>query len=349
MFDSIHDETQPEIPVTDSRRAFMKRIAAVAAATALTRPADALAQAIRQPVGPGSDSGPELPKSWPIAKSRVTLIEDHRILPVRVVQRALLKDYLDEGLRTLTGARSTADAWHEILKPDDVVLIKFNRSAARAIGTTAAVAHTLVDSLVTAGWNPERLMLLEAGDGRPRVHQTMTPDYRWQGEEVVFGRSGKDSFIAALDQATAIINVPFLKTHHQATMTGCLKNLSHGLIRHPARFHANGCDPAIGEISASSPIRNKLKLNIVNGLRVVFNRGPEAAERDMAIAGVLLIGRDPVACDATGFGILNKIRSLRELGPLLPGARVPRQLVTASDLGLGRFDEEAIEVQRLGD
>ncbi|MFQ5501361.1 MAG: DUF362 domain-containing protein [Phycisphaerae bacterium] len=326
----------------------MKRIAAVAATTALARPAQALAQAIRQPVGSASDGGSRRLGSWPISQSRVTLIEDPRILPVRVVQRALLRDYLEEGLRVLTGARSTADAWHDILKPDDVVLIKFNRSAARAIGTTAAVAHTLVDSLVAVGWNSERLMLLESGLGSTRPHKTLAPDYRWQGEEVVFGRSGKDSFMAALDQATAIINVPFLKTHHLATMTCCLKNLSHGLIRHPARFHANGCDPAIGEISASSPIRDKLKLNIVNGLRVVFNRGPEAAERDMAAAGVLLIGQDPVACDATGFGILNKIRSLRELGPLLPGSRVPRQLVTASDLGLGQFDEEAIEVQRLG-
>lgn len=348
MFDSIRDDTHSKTRAADSRREFIKRITAAAAAAAWARPLHSLAQAIGQPAGPSTKGDSVRPGSWPLAGSRVTMIEDPQILPVRIVQRALLKDYLDEGLRTFTGARSVADAWHEILKPDDVVLIKFNRSAARAINTSSAVALELVASLMRAGWNPERIMLLEAGDAAPRTHKTMRPDFRWQGEEVVFGRSGKDSFTAALDQATAIINVPFLKTHHLATMTGCLKNLSHGLIRHPARFHSNGCDPAIGEITASAAIQEKLKLNIVNGLRVVFNRGPEAAERDMATAGVLLIGRDPVACDAIGYGILNKIRSLRELGPLLPGARIPRQLVTAAGLDLGRFDEEAIEVQRLG-
>lgn len=280
--------------------------------------------------------------------SRVVRITDPRIIPVRIVQRSLLKDYLVEGLRRLTGAETVADAWHEILAPDDVILIKFNQSGRRQIGTSPALATELVDSLVRSGWAPEKIMLLEVGESPSRPHKTKVPDHRWQGSVVKFGTCGKDSFLAALDQATAVINVPFLKTHHLATMTCCLKNLSHGLIRHPARFHDNGCDPAIGEIAASAPIRNKLKLNIVNGLRTVFEGGPEAGAKETDSVGTLLFGRDPVACDAIGYGILNEIRSLHQLGPLLPGSRAPRQLVTAARLGVGQFDVDAIDLQDLG-
>lgn len=280
--------------------------------------------------------------------SRVVRIADQRMIPVRIVQRNLLKDYLVEGLLRLTGAKTIADAWHDILAPEDMILIKFNRSGRQQIGTCPAMAAELVDSLVRSGWAPEKIMLLEAGKYPPRPHKTKAPDYRWQGSVVDFGTCGKDSFLAALDQATAIINVPFLKTHHRATLTCCLKNLSHGLIRHPASFHANGCDPAIGEIVASPPIRDKLKLNIVNGLRTVFDGGPEAGVKEMDSVGTLLIGRDPVATDAIAYGILNEIRSLHQLGPLLPGSQAPRQLVTAARLGVGQFDVDAIDLQDLG-
>ena len=332
------------MPKPPSRREFVRTAFRAATGAALISPARLLAASIG-PSAPGVAS--RAVNAPPKPRPRVVRITDSRLIPVRIVQRSLLKDHLAEGLRFLTGAATEADAWHRILAPDDVVLIKFSRSAARRIGTRPALAAEMVDSLVRAGWGPERIILLEVGEDRPRHDKTRPPDLRWQGKVVDFGASGRDSFIAALDQATAIINVPFLKTHHLATMTCCLKNLSHGLIRHPARFHANGCDPAIGEIVASEPIRSRLKLNIVNGLRVVFDRGPEAGPKDLASTGTLLFGRDPVACDAVGYGILNEVRSLHQRGPLLPGSRVPPQLVTAARLGMGRFDMEAIDLQEL--
>lgn len=340
-----------------SRRDFLRRAAGSVAAAAMLRPeglfSDALGSCFALGDAADGDADRGDPRHGSIhsdrgeARSRVVQVVDRQILPVRIVQRSLVREYLNEGLLLLTGENTPADAWHQILDDEDIVLIKFNRSAARRLGTTPAMAAEVVESLVRAGWNSERLLLLEAGDGLPRIPKTRRPDSRWQGEVVSFGRSGSDSFIAALDQATAIINIPFLKTHHRATMTCCLKNLSHGLIRHPARFHADGCDPAIGEITASVQIQSKLKLNIVNGLRVVFDRGPEARDEDMESAGCLLLGRDPVACDAIGYGFLNEIRSIRGRPPLLPDVRVPKQLRTAAGLGVGRFDIETIDLQKL--
>jgi hypothetical protein len=69
----------------------------------------------------------------------------------------------------------------------------------------------------------------------------------------------------------------------------------------------------------------------------------------MAAAGILLFGQDPVACDAVGYGILNEIRALRNLKPLLPAARVPPQLATAHRLGLGQYDSESVNIIQLPD
>ncbi len=266
-------------------------------------------------------------------------------MPVRVVQPALLKDAIAEGLCRLTGEAKVSDAWNRILKPDDTILLKFNQSGARLLNITAPFAAVLVEMLTAAGWSPDRIVLLEVLDPLADTPKTRQPDMRWQEEVVQFGKSGSDSFLAALAECTAVINVPFLKTHQLATMTSCLKNLSHGLVRHPARFHANGCDPAIGEIVASPPIRSKLRLHIVNALRVVFDGCLAPRDEDAHNAGSILLSTDPVACDSVGYALLNEVRSLYQKGPLLPEARLPRQLVTASRLGLGVADADRIDVE----
>lgn len=323
-----------------TRREFLKRSLGLAAAVAVTDPSGLLA---REELG-----GSVRPRACATpAVSRVVRVVSERVMPVRIVQPALLKDCLIQGLRMLTGEDNVADAWHRILKPDDIVLLKFNRSAARRLGTTSPMVTELLNSLVAAGWGLDRIIVLEAGSDVALVRKTRAADLRWQGKQVLFGKSGQDVFLAALDQATAIVNVPFLKTHHRATMTGCLKNLSHGLVRHPGQFHGGGCDPAIGEITASAEIRDKMRLHIVNAIRVVFDRGPEASEREVHTAGSLLVATDPVACDSVGYAVINEIRSLHGMNPLLPDAQPPRQLRTAARLGLGTLEAEQIDVQKV--
>lgn len=318
------------------RRTFLKQTLAAAASVALPKSVLAFSQS-------GQD-GSCLAISTP-AVPRVVRITSEGIMPVRIPQQPLLRDCLSSALREFTGQNTEESAWRSILRPDDVVLLKFNQSARGRLLTTPAFATALVDSLTEAGWSPDQLMLLEAGTDFERAGETRTPDFRWQGEQVDFGSSGKDSFMAALDQATAVVNVPFLKTHRRAIMTSCLKNLSHGLIRHPARFHANGCDPAIGQIVASKPIRSKLRLNIVNAIRVIFDGGDHAAEREIHTLGGVIMGSDPVACDAIGFSILNEIRALRGVNPLLGSAGLPPQLLTAHHLGVGACDRSQIDLR----
>lgn len=332
-----------------SRREFLAKLAATGAALTLGG-AVAVAQTA-VPFGKANLGG-SIQAGQPLIaandRSRVVRIGSERVMPVGDVHVARLSDALHQGLAVLTDREDPADAWHSILEPEDVILLKFNRSAAEQLNTTPPMATLILESLMQAGWAPEQLIVLEArGDQMPVLHKTRDADLRWQGEEVNFGSCGSDSFIAALDQATAIINVPFLKTHHLATMTSCLKNLSHGLIRRPAKFHGGGCNPAIAQIVAAPHIRNKLRLNVVNALRIVMDKGADAGTQDIATTGTLLLSKDPVACDAIGYHLLNEYRAIRKRKPLLGGASLPPQLLTAASMGLGQVDSEKIEMVKI--
>lgn len=326
-----------------SRRDFLVRAAGAATAWAVAGPSSVVAA--------GTDSHEIVTARAAAAKnaglpiSSVVMAQDEHLVPARIVQKGLLKTYLNRVIAEVAGEKEAGAAWHRLLSEDDRILIKFNRSMATLLGTTDVMAEVLVASLTSAGFDPARIILLEVEPEIREKTKTKEPDHRWQGKIVEFGASGRDSFRADVDWCTAIINVPFLKTHHRAVMTGCLKNLSHGLIRHPARFHDDGCAPAISEINASEPLRSRLKLNIVNGLRLNYAGGADGSENEISNAGLLLAGVDPVGCDSIGFRQINRVRSGRGLGPILPGPTLPRQLTLAESLGVGIANPERIELQ----
>ena len=279
--------------------------------------------------------------------ARVLTAEDAVMVPSRVIQMALLRDTFNRGLATYFRVPDVASAWRNLLDDDDRVLIKFNQSASELMGTSPAMAMVVVESLLKADIRPERMTLMEVDPKVEREFKLRPADFRWQGQQVQFGDLGKDVFRADVDWATAIINVPFLKTHHMAVMTACLKNLSHGLIRHPARFHGNRCEPGIAAINASDNLKSKVKLNIINGLRVNYDRGPEASERDIESRGWLAISTDPVAADRVGFAYLNKLRAEKGLKPLMASPDIPLAQQLATQSGLGESVIERIELVSL--
>lgn len=327
-----------------SRRDFLVSAAGAATAWAVGS-STVLAGGSDAPNAVTRDAATKNEAAFPIAS--VVMAQDEHLVPARIVQKGLLRTYLDRVVSEVVREKEAGAAWHRLLSTDDNILIKFNRSMATLIGTTDVMAEVLVASLAAAGFDPARIVLLEVEPEVRLKTKTREPDHRWQGKVIDFGASGRDSFRADVDWATAIINVPFLKTHHRAVMTGCLKNLSHGLIRHPARFHGDGCAPGISEINAADDLRSRLKLNIVNGLRMNFTGGADGSENEIANAGLLLAGVDPVGCDSIGFRQINRVRSGMGLGPILPGPTLPRQLTMAESLGVGIANPERIELQIL--
>ncbi|MGD2108840.1 MAG: DUF362 domain-containing protein [Phycisphaerae bacterium] len=276
-------------------------------------------------------------------RSRVALTRNAKAVDGPTVHRPVLREMLFDTLGTVTGASTIEDAWRMLLRPNEVVGIKFNRSGQRLLGTSATLAEELVRSMMSAGVPPGRIVCIEAPPGIDRELRTRPLRSGFAHTVSDFG-SGEDQLAIVLSQITALINVPFLKTHNIAGFTCGLKNLSHGLVKHPARFHDQGCSPFIADIAALPEIRSKLRLTLVDALRVVFDGGPEPTAETIADSGTLIASVDPVAADAIGLYSLNNIRLGRKLERAQPSPGYADYLARASRRGLGRSSLERIEV-----
>jgi hypothetical protein len=292
---------------------------------------------------PALTSRPTTEQIHPLLKSIVADIRAARVMPDATINGELLGEVIDEGVRLAARRASAAEGWNAILKPDDVIAIKFNRIGQDALNTTAPFATQIVESLKRADIAPSRIMLVEVPDRLTAELGTRLCPAGFSGPKVSFG-SGEDQLAAVLQEATAIINVPFLKTHNIAGMTCCLKNLSHALIRQPRLCHDNGCNPFVGDILALPQIQPKLKLHVVNALRAVFDGGPMPQRTSIWKHSGILVGTDPVAVDAVAADILNERRALLKL-PLIGNREGQIGYVhAAAGKGLGTDDQDYISI-----
>jgi hypothetical protein len=121
--------------------------------------------------------------------------------------------------------------------------------------------------------------------------------------------SGKYSYYSKIvtEMCDKIINVPILK-NAGSSITLCLKNLAYGSITNTARLHKKLWSETTAEACAFPPLRDKVVLNIVDGIKGCFNGGPGANPQFFAEYKTVLIGTDPVAIDRIGFEIITKKR-----------------------------------------
>jgi hypothetical protein len=242
---------------------------------------------------------------------------------------------LKAGVEIFAHERSLKSAWRKLLGDAKRIAIKFNRVGADVLATNGAFARALVETLARAGYAPRQCTLIEVPDGIVEGLDAHQPDHGW-GPAIRVG-DNDEPLAQYLYDCDALIDVPLLKTHQIAGMSGALKNLSHALVRHPARYHANHCSPYVHQVVGHPAISSRLKLTIVNALRTVVRNGPDARPQDVVGHGAVYIGRDPVALDTVGLELLQAQR--RQLGetrlldvPYLTAART-------AGVGRGRMHE----------
>lgn len=280
------------------------------------------------------------------APSLVVEIRSDNVVNGPTVHQTLLREMIDRALEGVTGKSTTREAWRAILHRNDVIGLKFNRSGQVLIGTSDALARAVVSSITDAGWSLDRIVCIEAP---PSTELSLGTAQARGGYETVATHfeSGSDQFALVLNQVTALIDIPFLKTHNITGLTCSLKNLSHGLIKHPARYHTNGCSPFIADIVSLPRIRNKLRLCLVDALRVAYDGGPEHIAEALSDEGVLLASTDPVATDAVGLALMNNIRRRHELPRIARSAADLGYLADAHRRNLGVAVAQGINVVRL--
>ena len=270
-----------------------------------------------------------------------------------------VSELMDQAMMKLTGRSSAKEAWRDIVLPDDVVGIKINPLAGPELSTHAIIVNKIVEGLYGAGvlrkqiiiWDRFEEHLLNAGYPINRNEtdvRTFASDTEGIGyDDEVFYESEKDSIARRENESTrsryskivtqqvdVIINVPVLKHHAMAGVSGCLKNLAFGSVDNTRRFHGKPmyCNPAIGEILEHKVLKEKLVLNIVDGLLASFDKGPTYHAESAWQYGSLFISADPVILDVLVLQTVNQKREEMELDSV---SKFANHINTASKLDLG--------------
>jgi uncharacterized protein (DUF362 family) len=144
-----------------------------------------------------------------------------------------------------------------------------------------------------------------------------------------------------------LISAAVLKTHSQGVVTLNLKN-HYGSVHNASGLqHSSGCSPAIP--SLNQQIRDVItpnsiqKLSFIDGLFGMYSGGPSGPPNFNP--KLLLMSKDPVACDKQGQNVINAERALHSL-PALDAAQV--KVAADAPYSLGSLDINLIELNNLG-
>ncbi len=257
---------------------------------------------------------------------------------------------VERAVMELTGAKDPASAWKQFVGPKDVVEIKINCLGKRYNSTNAETVQAIITGLVSAGVDRNEIYIYDMYGSHMR--STREKLFRPDGKRVGFAEqwgydrnatkhgAGKSKFAAILGKVTAVINVPVMKSHSLSQVTGALKNMTHGHVHNPSRFHRNGCVPGIPEIYAHPKIVGKVRLTIMDGLRLLYHGGPQDSPRHRIIQNHIYASTDPVALDRILFERIQEARKEHKKRPL----EEPAFLAPAQELGLGVADRSKIDL-----
>ena len=319
----------------------------------------------------------------------IELAEPSAIVSNRVSQPAVER-MLEKGMKELTGEDSLRGAWAKFVDPADIVGIKINPSGAPACCSSPEIVHAVVRGLKAAGVRDRNIIvydryayeidigsyqtLVPAGIGVEGIQDRLTDGSGYDAkvfcEMSFFGEWETRSYMADIvaNRLTKIINVPTMKDHSAAGVTGCLKNLGYGTFNNVARSHQapySYTDPLIGVMCSVEPLRSKAVLHIMDGMRQVWHGGPLTQNQNFIHpAGILYVGTDPVAMDTVELENIEKKRR-REGAPsvwdIRPASitmdndefykdpsknlfyRRPGHIASAGKLGLGVSDLKRID------
>ncbi len=158
---------------------------------------------------------------------------------------------------------------------------------------------------------------------------------------------GKHSYFTKVctREVTKIINLPILK-NAGSSVTLCMKNLAFGSVSNTGRLHEKLWHDTCAEVCAFPPLRDKVVLNIADGLIGCYNGGPAANPQFICQYNLLLGGTDPVAVDRVALNIVTRKRIEMKLQKEeAPSAA--NFLKRAEELGLGVSDNNRIELKTI--
>jgi uncharacterized protein (DUF362 family) len=161
---------------------------------------------------------------------------------------------------------------------------------------------------------------------------------------------GKYSYFSKIvtREVDKIINLPILK-NAGASITLCLKNLAYGSISNTARLHQQLWSETCAQVPCFPPLRDKVVLNIADGLIGCYEGGPGANPNYIVPFHRILVGTDPVAVDRIGYEFIQKKRRETKIQQKeSPAGRRFLELAHQYGLGESRLEKIQHQVVQLG-
>src|SRR3954471_2508104 len=264
----------------------------------------------------------------------------------------VVREMMAQGIRALTGASSTAEAWRRFFTPADVVGIKVNCGGYPNCISAYEIVGETVRQLLSLGISVSLIYVYEryqnqmdechydahvaeavqtvAAERANRNTDNSGYDPETYLEANLFGEEDTRSNMMRLapTRLTKIINMPNMKDHGATGATGCLKNIAYGSFSNVARTHQRGKShtySVVGTLASMEPLRSRTVLQIMDGLRGVWHGGPFArTTKYLFYPRQILFGTDPVAIDRLLLDIVDRKR--REEGAISIWDRSPASL-----------------------
>ena len=362
--------TKTTNPQPVSRRRFLRQASkgvvgmglALGAVTTATK--DTFAQLRRQSGAPPGEV---------VEEQLIPLVEaiSDKVWNDDVLDKQVVSEMIDRAMMKLTGLDSAKEAWKDFVLPTDIVGIKINPLAGKQLSTHRIIVDKIIEGLYGAGvlrnqiiiWDRFESHLINAGyeiNQSDRGVRCFASDSEAVGyDDEVFYETEKDirvrrengSIVSRYTnlltkELTVVINVPVMKHHGIAGVSGCLKNLAFGSVDNTHRFHSNplNCNPAIADIYAHTVLKDKVVLNIVDGLLAAFDGGPTYDPDGVWQYGGILVSQDPVALDQIVYQTVEEKRKELELPSI---SRISKYIRSASRMDLGTNDLDEVDYKEV--
>ncbi|MBL7112871.1 MAG: DUF362 domain-containing protein [Bacteroidales bacterium] len=252
-------------------------------------------------------------------KTKVVLIRDKDVLDdLNKVNPDVISNMMDKAVTTLSGMEDPVDAWKKLIKPEDIVGIKSN--VWNYLPTPSELEQYLKKRVMDCGVEEDKIGIKDRG---------VLNDPIFTG-------------------STALINVRPFRTHYWSGVGSLLKNYIM-FVNNPSAWHGDTCAD-LAKLWEEPVVKGKTRLNILVMLTPLFHgSGPHHFNPNYTWRYYgLIVGFDPVACDATGLRILQMKRNefFGEESPVNPPAHHVAYAETRHKLGVA--DPNKIEVIKLG-
>ena len=300
---------------------------------------------------------------------------------------AIVHALVDRLVVAVTGQSDVTKAWRSLVSPSDKVGIKISTAGGPLFTTHRDVVNAIVDGLVAAGhprsrivvWDRELNRIKEAGyrpeaegyqllsivprdgyDAKAMVTAPLMGKLIW-GDHDYKGDRGKIPLLSDTENTsdrsyfsrivsmgvTKIINVPVMSANEMNGISGCLYNVTIPNVDNWRRFSEGSGFGAssIADLYSNPIIARKVVFNLMDGLVAEYAGGPEPATNYAMHHATLYASKDPVAIDAMA---LRKIEEWRKQFNVPPIGQIAGYVEIASQLGLGNFDRNRIEIRNVG-